>query len=208
MGRIGYNRPGTQGLDCAHENAIGLDCIQPRYRRAEAGRRPVARCGKHLSAGTSRRKTVQGVAWVRSCCWWAAFRSSRSKTSCAPSAARSGRYLPAIPDGEVGERRSWVLRLSYQVFNGHIDLDTIKRPRARRRRRAADAARPRRRLAVQGQARRRSSCASAIRAIGSATPRTRRIPTSCSRRCARKAYFRAACAFRSRCRWSTAWSAR
>jgi len=39
-----------------------------------------------------------------------------------------GRYLPAIPDGEVGERRSWVLRLSYQVFNGHIDLDTIKRP--------------------------------------------------------------------------------
>ena len=39
-----------------------------------------------------------------------------------------GRYLPAIPDGEVGERRSWVLRLSYQVFNGHIDLETIKRP--------------------------------------------------------------------------------
>jgi hypothetical protein len=39
-----------------------------------------------------------------------------------------GRYLPAIPDGEVGERRSWVLRLSYQVFNGHIDLATIKRP--------------------------------------------------------------------------------
>jgi hypothetical protein len=39
-----------------------------------------------------------------------------------------GPYLPAIPDGEVGERRSWVLRLSYQIFNGHIDLDTIKRP--------------------------------------------------------------------------------
>jgi hypothetical protein len=39
-----------------------------------------------------------------------------------------GKYLPAIPDGEVGERRSWVLRLSYQVFNGHIDLETIKRP--------------------------------------------------------------------------------
>jgi hypothetical protein len=39
-----------------------------------------------------------------------------------------GPYLPALPDGEVGERRSWVLRLSYQVFNGHIDLDTIKRP--------------------------------------------------------------------------------
>jgi hypothetical protein len=40
-----------------------------------------------------------------------------------------GRYLPAIPDGEVGERRSWVMRLSYQVFNGHIDLETTKRPR-------------------------------------------------------------------------------
>lgn len=39
-----------------------------------------------------------------------------------------GAHLPALPDGEVGERRSWVLRLSYQVFNGHIDLDTIKRP--------------------------------------------------------------------------------
>src|SRR5215469_4773237 len=39
-----------------------------------------------------------------------------------------GPYLPAMPDGEVGERRSWVMRLSYQVFNGHIDLDTIKRP--------------------------------------------------------------------------------
>lgn len=39
-----------------------------------------------------------------------------------------GSHLPAIPDGEVGERRSWVLRLSYQIFNGHIDLDTIKRP--------------------------------------------------------------------------------
>jgi hypothetical protein len=39
-----------------------------------------------------------------------------------------GPDLQAIPDGEVGERRSWVLRLSYQVFNGHIDLETIKRP--------------------------------------------------------------------------------
>ena len=37
-------------------------------------------------------------------------------------------YLPAVPDGEVGERRSWVMRLSYQVFNGHVDLETIKRP--------------------------------------------------------------------------------
>ncbi|MDB5572689.1 MAG: hypothetical protein JWN93_3872 [Hyphomicrobiales bacterium] len=39
-----------------------------------------------------------------------------------------GPFLPAVPDGEVGERRSWVLRLSYQVFNGHEDLETIQRP--------------------------------------------------------------------------------
>jgi hypothetical protein len=39
-----------------------------------------------------------------------------------------GPYLPAMPDGEVGERRSWVNRLSYQIFNGHQDLETLKRP--------------------------------------------------------------------------------
>ncbi len=39
------------------------------------------------------------------------------------------KHLPAAPDGEVGERRSWVNRLSYQIFNGHPDLETIKRPR-------------------------------------------------------------------------------
>jgi len=40
-----------------------------------------------------------------------------------------GRYLPAMPDGEVGERRSWINRLGYQVFNGHQDLETIRRPK-------------------------------------------------------------------------------
>lgn len=40
-----------------------------------------------------------------------------------------GRYLPAMPDGEVGERRSWVNRLCYQLFNGHADLETLKRPK-------------------------------------------------------------------------------
>jgi hypothetical protein len=39
------------------------------------------------------------------------------------------RHLPALPDGEVGERRSWVNRLSYQIFNGHLDLETVKRPK-------------------------------------------------------------------------------
>lgn len=39
-----------------------------------------------------------------------------------------GSYLPALPDGEVGERRSWVNRLCYLIFNGHGDLETIRRP--------------------------------------------------------------------------------
>ena len=39
------------------------------------------------------------------------------------------KHLPAIPDGEVGERRSWVNRLSYQIFNGHMDLETVRRPK-------------------------------------------------------------------------------
>jgi hypothetical protein len=41
---------------------------------------------------------------------------------------RFGGQVPALPDGEVGERRSWVNRLSYQIFNGHLNLDTLKRP--------------------------------------------------------------------------------
>ncbi len=39
-----------------------------------------------------------------------------------------GSFLPAMPDGEVGERKSWVVRLSYQVFNGHADLEVMRRP--------------------------------------------------------------------------------
>jgi hypothetical protein len=42
--------------------------------------------------------------------------------------ARLGAYLPAMPDGEVGERRSWVNRFCYQLFNGHTDLETLRRP--------------------------------------------------------------------------------
>jgi hypothetical protein len=40
-----------------------------------------------------------------------------------------GPYLPALPDGEVGERRSWVNRLCYLVLNGHQDLETLRRPK-------------------------------------------------------------------------------
>ena len=39
-----------------------------------------------------------------------------------------GPYLESIPDGEVGDRRWWVLRLSWQVFLGHPELELLKRP--------------------------------------------------------------------------------
>src|ERR1700688_4055320 len=39
-----------------------------------------------------------------------------------------GPDLIAMPDGEVGNRRWWVLRLSYQVFHGHPELETVNRP--------------------------------------------------------------------------------
>ncbi len=38
------------------------------------------------------------------------------------------RLAPALPDGEIGERRSWVNRFCYLIFNGHADLETLKRP--------------------------------------------------------------------------------
>ena len=39
-----------------------------------------------------------------------------------------GRYLMAMPDGEVGTRRWWVLRLAFEVFNGHPDIEVLSRP--------------------------------------------------------------------------------
>lgn len=40
-----------------------------------------------------------------------------------------GPYLNAMPDGEIGERRWWVIRIAYQVFNGHPDLEVLRRPK-------------------------------------------------------------------------------
>ena len=39
-----------------------------------------------------------------------------------------GRYLYSMPDGEIGARRWWVVRLSFQVFNNHPDMEVLKRP--------------------------------------------------------------------------------
>ena len=39
-----------------------------------------------------------------------------------------GQHLRAMPDGEVQDRRLWIQRLYYQVFNGHPDLEVLRRP--------------------------------------------------------------------------------
>jgi hypothetical protein len=40
-----------------------------------------------------------------------------------------GRFLSAVPDGEVGPRSHWISRIHYQVFAGHPELDILARPR-------------------------------------------------------------------------------
>ena len=40
-----------------------------------------------------------------------------------------GRFMPAVPDGEVGPRKHWISRVHYQVLAGHPELDIVRRPR-------------------------------------------------------------------------------
>ncbi|MEO7402879.1 MAG: hypothetical protein ABIU95_04345 [Burkholderiales bacterium] len=39
-----------------------------------------------------------------------------------------GRYLGALPDGEVGLRRHWISRIHFQVFALHPDIEIVRRP--------------------------------------------------------------------------------
>ena len=39
-----------------------------------------------------------------------------------------GPYLAYMPDGEVGERRYWIDGIAYRVFNGHPQIETLRRP--------------------------------------------------------------------------------
>ena len=41
-----------------------------------------------------------------------------------------GAHLDCIPDGEVHDRRYWVLRMAFQLFNGHAAFETMHRPDA------------------------------------------------------------------------------
>jgi len=39
-----------------------------------------------------------------------------------------GRYLAYMPDGEVGDRRYWIDGIAYRVLNGHLEIETLRRP--------------------------------------------------------------------------------
>ena len=39
-----------------------------------------------------------------------------------------GNHLDSIPDGEVLDRRFWILKMAFQVFNGHPAFETVHRP--------------------------------------------------------------------------------
>jgi hypothetical protein len=39
-----------------------------------------------------------------------------------------GRFLSAMPDGEVGPRSHWISRIHYQVFAGHPEFDILAHP--------------------------------------------------------------------------------
>ena len=44
--------------------------------------------------------------------------------------AKLGAHLDTLPDGEVLDRRFWILRMAFQVFNGHPAFDVEHRPSA------------------------------------------------------------------------------
>src|SRR5215813_5370466 len=39
-----------------------------------------------------------------------------------------GAFLAYIPDGEIGDRRYWIDGIAYKVFNGHPEIETLRRP--------------------------------------------------------------------------------
>ena len=93
-----------------------------------------------------------------------------------------GKYLFAMPDGEVGPRRHWISRVHYQVLAAHPELEVVQHPapdengvERQAPRNAADAWWFKVKDGVK-------ACASAIPAGGSASRATPSTLTSCSRR--------------------------
>jgi hypothetical protein len=39
-----------------------------------------------------------------------------------------GKFLSAMPDGEVGPRRHWISRVHYQVLAAHPELEVVQHP--------------------------------------------------------------------------------
>lgn len=44
-------------------------------------------------------------------------------------ASRIADLVPAIPDGETGDRSRWVIFQAYRVFDGHPQIETLNRPK-------------------------------------------------------------------------------
>jgi hypothetical protein len=64
---------------------------------------------------------------VASYCWWAASLDTPQEVF-QTFGAPLGKYLFAIPDGEVGPRRHWISRVHYQVLAAHPELEVVQRP--------------------------------------------------------------------------------
>ena len=111
-----------------------------------------------------------------------------------------GPYLAYMPDGEVGDRRYWIDGIAYRVFNGHPEIETLRRPAP-----DANGVENWRPLGMHDQFQFRVKPGVAqVRfgdpAGGSATRKTRSARISCSANCRRKASFRRACGSRYACR--------
>ena len=92
-----------------------------------------------------------------------------------------GRFLSAVPDGEVGPRSHWISRIHYQVFGGHPEFEILAHPRPDN---GVERLNPTT-IPTGGSSRfatGSSACASAIRVGASASRATPSIPTSCSGR--------------------------
>ena len=66
--------------------------------------------------------------WPASYCWSAAFRLDTPEQVFHRVCGPLGPYLAYMPDGEVGERRYWIDGIAYRVFNGHPEIETLRRP--------------------------------------------------------------------------------
>ncbi|MEM7404283.1 MAG: hypothetical protein AAF458_03275 [Pseudomonadota bacterium] len=66
--------------------------------------------------------TGNDLMFVGSCAYDTAEETFRELT------ARLGEHCGHLPDGEIGERISWISHLALRVYHGHPDIETLERP--------------------------------------------------------------------------------